>query len=133
MRPQDLIELWDEHTADEFTIRDAAATIDTMVNDAYVNHVPVMTGGQGREALRRFYSTDFIPVMPPDTKLTPVSRTVGEDQHCHVGRACKAAFVDMRRARVEIAQGLHEPGREILIEKELHALEISSLRSRSAA
>ena len=51
-----------------------------MVDDAYVNHVPVLTGGAGKEALRRFYSRDFIPSMPPDTRLTPVSRTVGEDQ-----------------------------------------------------
>jgi carboxymethylenebutenolidase len=39
-----------------------------------------MTGGHGKRELRRFYSTDFIPTMPPDTRLTPVSRTVGEDQ-----------------------------------------------------
>ena len=51
-----------------------------MVEDAYVNHVPVMTGGYGKGALRDFYSRDFIPSMPPDTTLTPVSRTVGEDQ-----------------------------------------------------
>lgn len=77
MSQHDLLKLWEEHTADEFVIRDADATIATMTDDAYVNHVPVMTGGQGKAALRRFYSTDFIPVMPPDTKLTPVSRTVG--------------------------------------------------------
>ena len=51
-----------------------------MVEDAYVNHVPVLTGGAGKNALRHFYATDFIPRMPPDTKLTPISRTVGEDQ-----------------------------------------------------
>lgn len=51
-----------------------------MVEDAYVNHVPVLTGGAGKSALRRFYSQDFIPSMPPDTKLTPISRTVGEEQ-----------------------------------------------------
>ena len=51
-----------------------------MVEDAYVNHVPVMTGGRGKEELRAFYSTDFIPKMPPDTALIPVSRTVGENQ-----------------------------------------------------
>jgi len=39
-----------------------------------------MTGGFGKDALRRFYSRDFIPTMPADTTLTPVSRTVGEDQ-----------------------------------------------------
>ena len=51
-----------------------------MVEDAYVNHVPVMTGGYGKPALHEFYSKRFIHSMPPDTKLTPVSRTVGPDQ-----------------------------------------------------
>jgi carboxymethylenebutenolidase len=30
--------------------------------------------------LREFYSKRFIPHMPPDTEMTPVSRTIGEDQ-----------------------------------------------------
>src|SRR5437764_15402407 len=51
-----------------------------MVPDAYVNHVPVMTGGVGREALREFYSRRFIPKMPPDTQIVPVSRTIGTDR-----------------------------------------------------
>jgi carboxymethylenebutenolidase len=80
MPRHDLIKLWEEHTADEFVTRDTEATLATMTDDAYVNHIPVLTGGYGKAALRRFYSRDFIPVMPPDTSLTPVSRTVGEDQ-----------------------------------------------------
>ena len=72
--------LWEDHTRHEFATRDTEATLATMVEDAYVNHVPVMTGGAGKAALRVFYSRDFIPRMPPDTMLTPVSRTVGEDQ-----------------------------------------------------
>jgi carboxymethylenebutenolidase len=76
----DLSKLWEEHTAHEFVTRDTERTLDTMVDDAYVNHVPVLTGGSGKAELRAFYSTDFIPKMPPDTKLTPVSRTIGEDQ-----------------------------------------------------
>jgi carboxymethylenebutenolidase len=80
MSNTDLIRLWEEHTKHEFTTRDTEATLDTMVDDAYVNHVPTMTGGFGKAALREFYSRDFIPSMPPDTTLTPVSRTVGEDQ-----------------------------------------------------
>ena len=75
-----LAELWERHTAHEFSTRDTEATIETMVDDAYVNHIPTLTGGHGKEDLRRFYSRDFIPSMPPDTTLTPVSRTVGEDQ-----------------------------------------------------
>ena len=80
MAQHDLVKLWEEHTADEFVTRDTEATLDTMADDAYVNHVPILTGGNGKDELRRFYSHDFIPVMPPDTVLTPVSRTVGEDQ-----------------------------------------------------
>jgi carboxymethylenebutenolidase len=76
----DLPALWQEHTDYEFVTRDTEATLKTMVDDAYVNHIPVMTGGRGKEALRAFYSTDFIPKMPADTALTPVSRTVGENQ-----------------------------------------------------
>jgi carboxymethylenebutenolidase len=76
----DLTRLWEEHTKDEFVTRDTEATLQTMVEDAYVNHVPVLTGGAGKSALRDFYSKDFIPRMPPDTTLTPISRTVGEDQ-----------------------------------------------------
>jgi carboxymethylenebutenolidase len=80
MNPQSLSQLWDEHTSHEFSTRDTENTLATMVEDAYVNHVPVMTGGRGMAALREFYSKDFIPCMPPDTALTPVSRTVGADQ-----------------------------------------------------
>jgi carboxymethylenebutenolidase len=75
-----LTELWEQHTQHEFATRDTEATLATMVDDAYVNHIPTLTGGRGKEALRRFYSQDFIPSMPPDTTLTPISRTVGEDQ-----------------------------------------------------
>jgi carboxymethylenebutenolidase len=80
MSKADLLRLWEEHTAHEFVTHDTEATLATMVEDAYVNHIPVMTGGYGKAALRAFYSRDFIPTMPPDTTLTPISRTVGDDQ-----------------------------------------------------
>src|SRR5436305_1907129 len=80
MPQPDLARLWEEHTTHEFSTRDTDSTLATMVDDAYVNHVPVLTGGYGKDALRVFYSRDFIPSMPPDTTLTPISRTVGEDQ-----------------------------------------------------
>jgi carboxymethylenebutenolidase len=80
MTKPDLAKLWEEHTACEFATRNPEATLATMVDDAYVNHVPVMTGGCGKDALLAFYGRDFIPCMPPDTTLTPVSRTIGEDQ-----------------------------------------------------
>src|SRR5215467_5884433 len=80
MQKADMERLWQEHTTHEFTTRDTESTLATMVDDACVNHVPVMTGGSGKEALRIFYGQEFIPHMPPDTTLTPVSRTVGENQ-----------------------------------------------------
>lgn len=76
----DISSLWEEHTTHEFATRDTEATLATMVEDAYVNHIPVLTGGHGKAALREFYSKDFIPMMPPDTTLEPISRTVGSDQ-----------------------------------------------------
>src|SRR5258708_24290402 len=76
---QFLNDLWEEHIRDEFQAHDADATIDTMVADAYVNHVPVMTGGTGREALRDFYVGRFIPSRPTDTQIIPGPRTIGTE------------------------------------------------------
>ncbi|MDQ2839669.1 MAG: ester cyclase [Acidobacteriota bacterium] len=80
MTLQEINDLWNDHTAYEFNTRDTEATLATMTEDAYVNHIPVMTGGAGKVELRHFYSRDFIPCMPPDTTLASISRTVGENQ-----------------------------------------------------
>jgi carboxymethylenebutenolidase len=80
MPTADLSRLWEEHTNHEFVTRDTESTLATMADDAYVNHVPVLTGGSGKSDLRAFYSQHFIPSMPPDTTLTPISRTVGQNQ-----------------------------------------------------
>lgn len=77
---QFLVDLWEEHLRDEFTTRDTDATLDTMTPDAYVNHIPVLAGGVGYDELHEFYSRHFIPKMPPDTAITPPSRTVGADR-----------------------------------------------------
>jgi carboxymethylenebutenolidase len=75
-----LRQLWEEHVRYEFSTRNTEETLATMVEDAYVNHIPVLTGGVGQDELREFYSKRFIPQMPPDTEMIPVSRTIGEDQ-----------------------------------------------------
>ena len=75
-----LRKVWEDHVRYEFSTRNTDDTLATMVDDAYVNHIPVLTGGVGKDALREFYSKRFIPQMPPDTEVTPVSRTVGADQ-----------------------------------------------------
>src|SRR6201988_1780440 len=79
-RQENLSQLWDEHVRYEFSTRNTEDTLATMTEDAYVNHIPVLTGGVGRDQLREFYSKHFIPQMPPDTTLTPLSRTIGDDQ-----------------------------------------------------
>ena len=76
----DLERLWERHLDYEFGVRDTAATMATMVAEPYVNHIPTMTGGTGAEALSRFYAEHFIPKMPKDATLTPLSRTVGADR-----------------------------------------------------
>ncbi len=76
----DLEALWERHCELEFTTRDARATMATMVAEPYVNHIPTMTGGVGQKALHDFYATHFIPRLPADTKLIPVSRTVGKNR-----------------------------------------------------
>jgi len=73
-------QLWEEHVRHEFASHNTEETPATMVEDAYVNHIPVLTGGVGRKELREFYSRRFIPQMPADTEMTPISRTIGEDQ-----------------------------------------------------
>jgi carboxymethylenebutenolidase len=74
---QELINLWEEHLKAEFQDHNAAASCDTMVAHPYVNHVPVLTGGVGRRQLEHFYGKYFIPGMPADVELEPISRTVG--------------------------------------------------------
>jgi carboxymethylenebutenolidase len=77
---QQLEQLWAEHLKGEFESKDVEATLATMVADAYVNHMPVNTGGRGKDALRAFYRDDFIPSWPEDLQMTPVNRVVGEGQ-----------------------------------------------------
>ena len=76
----DLSALWDKHCEYEFGQRDVDATMKTMVPEPYVNHIPTMTGGVGHDQLKRFYTYHFVNSNPDDTKLIPISRTVGTDR-----------------------------------------------------
>ncbi|MSR57748.1 MAG: nuclear transport factor 2 family protein [Planctomycetaceae bacterium] len=77
---QELVRLWELHTDYEFVRKDAAATVATMTDANYVNHVPVMTGGRGRDEMLEFYGRHFIPRMPADTTLRLLARTVGQNR-----------------------------------------------------
>jgi carboxymethylenebutenolidase len=76
----EMVRLWESHTRLEFATKDAEATVATMAPDNYVNHVPVMTGGRGRDEMIEFYGRHFIPKMPVDTTLRLFARTVGRDR-----------------------------------------------------
>jgi carboxymethylenebutenolidase len=73
----DLEALWEKHVECEFATRSADETMRTMVAEPYVNHIPVMTGGYGYRELYRFYKNHFIPKLPKDTRIVPISRTIG--------------------------------------------------------
>jgi carboxymethylenebutenolidase len=75
---QRLNDLWEEHLRTEFAAHSADEAITTMVANPLVNQVPVMIGGNGREELHEFYAKHFLPQIPPDTDMVPVSRTIGQ-------------------------------------------------------
>jgi carboxymethylenebutenolidase len=77
---QAMSDLWDKHMHSEFASQSVEETLETMVDDPYVNHVPVLTGGVGLEEVRKFYSERFIPQQPPDSEIIPISRTIGNDR-----------------------------------------------------
>lgn len=80
MTPQDLERIWAEHISGEFVTKDVEATLATMVPDASVDHVPVHTGGKGKDELRVFYRDVFIPSWPDDLNMELVNRVVGDSQ-----------------------------------------------------
>ncbi|MGH3938511.1 MAG: hypothetical protein ACRDTG_07715 [Pseudonocardiaceae bacterium] len=72
--------LWEEHCAVEFALRDVDATMSTMVEQPYLLNLPTLVGGHGQESVRRFYIEDFLPALPADIALEPVSRTIGTER-----------------------------------------------------
>jgi carboxymethylenebutenolidase len=76
----DLEHLWERHTYYEFVTRDVDPLMATMVPEPYVNHIPTMAGGVGHAELKRFYKHHFVNANPADTRLIPLSRTVGADR-----------------------------------------------------
>ena len=75
-----LAAVFDTHINCEFDKIDVFSTMQTMVKDPYVHHVPVLTGGIGYEKVYTFYRDSFIGKMPSDTKFVQISRTIGKYQ-----------------------------------------------------
>jgi carboxymethylenebutenolidase len=76
----DLSAIFDEHVADEFVVKDVAATMSTMTAEPFVNHVPTMMGGVGGQNVAQFYAEHFIGHWPDDIEIIPVDRTIGADK-----------------------------------------------------
>jgi carboxymethylenebutenolidase len=74
----ELAAVFDAHVAAEFVTHDVDATMATMAGDPQLTHVPVLTGGSGRDEVRHFYANYFVGHWPADTKITPVTRTIGQ-------------------------------------------------------
>ena len=76
----DLVALFEEHVRHEFETRDVDATMATMIDEPYVNHVPTLAGGVGHDMLKRFYKYHFVDQNSRERSSTPVSETVGPDR-----------------------------------------------------
>ena len=75
---QAMVDLFDKHVGAELA-GNLDATMATMTDTPYLNHLPTMAGGFGREAVRAFYRDHLVGTFfPPDVKMTSVSRTVGD-------------------------------------------------------
>ena len=70
--------VFDAHVRAEFVECSVDATMATMTEAPYVRHVPVLTGGHGRDEVQVFYTAWFVGRWPADTQVTQLSRTVGQ-------------------------------------------------------
>jgi carboxymethylenebutenolidase len=76
----DLGAVFDEHLRDEFELHDPEATMQTMVDEPHLYHVPTMSGGNGRDEVFEYYRDHFIRQWPRDTSVKRISRTADGDQ-----------------------------------------------------
>ena len=76
----DFVALFAEHVHHEFTTRDVDATMATMIEEPYVNHVPTLAGGVGHDMLKRFYKYHFVEQNSGGRDRTRISYTMGPDR-----------------------------------------------------
>jgi carboxymethylenebutenolidase len=74
---QQLHDVWNDHLRAECSAHSADTALATMAVYPRVHQVPVMIGGEGEDELYAFYAHDFLPQIPPDLGMVPVSRTIG--------------------------------------------------------
>ena len=69
-----------QHLFAEFVLKDADQALATLTENPHVLLIPSGAGGIGKEAVRDFYTNHFIPNIPPDLELIPVSQTTSKDR-----------------------------------------------------
>lgn len=80
MTQKEMEQVWADHIKYEFVTKDVEGALATMVDDASVNHMPVYSGGKGKDQLRGFYRDNFIPSWPDDLQMKSINRVYGQDQ-----------------------------------------------------
>ena len=76
---QRILSTWQRHLYAEFNLKNTEAALDTMTESPHILLIPSGTGGIGREGVRDFYAHHFLPRIPPDWQLIPVSETLAQD------------------------------------------------------
>ena len=113
MTRDQLEKLWAKHLAGEFTTKDVDATLATMVDDAYVNHMPVNTGGKGKDAATVATTTAAgagIGAIADGGKGAGIGAGIG-------GAAGLAAVLLSRGPDAQLARG---SSMDLMLERDLH-------------
>jgi carboxymethylenebutenolidase len=77
---QTLLAAWQRHTYAEFVLKDADAALATMTENPYLLMVATGTACIGSAAVHEYYANQFLPAIPPDLELAPLSQTIGSDR-----------------------------------------------------
>jgi carboxymethylenebutenolidase len=77
---QTMLATWQQHTHAEFVLKDPDAALATMTDSPYVICVPSGAWALGRQGVYDFYANEFLPNIPPDMTLVPVSQVFGRDR-----------------------------------------------------
>lgn len=107
----DLGAVFDAHVKAEFVDQDVAATMATMAPEPYLPHVPTLAGGTGRTQVEAFYRNHFVGHWPTDVRVTPISRTAGQNR---VVDELVVSFTHDREMRVYLP-GVAPTGRKVVL------------------
>jgi carboxymethylenebutenolidase len=84
-----LLSQWHQHSYAKFELKDADAVLETMSDNPHVFCIPSGSGAAGREGVRDFYAHQFLPGIPPDLDMLPISEVFAEE---HVVTECVMKF-----------------------------------------